>query len=83
MIKRRIGHFIQANRADFEGMLDLPDGDFAVVVISNGTWFAIDVAGNVRGDPDAVEREALSVGADVLVAGAAVGLARLALRSIR
>jgi hypothetical protein len=40
----------------------------------------VDVAGNVRGDPEAVEREALSLGADILEVGAVLGLARLARR---
>jgi hypothetical protein len=83
LVRTTIGLCLMANRAGFDGRAELPEGKFAVVVKSNGAWFAVDMAGNVRGDPEAVEREALSLGAGVLEVSAAVGLARLALRRFK
>jgi hypothetical protein len=79
-IVRKIGFLLNVNQ-DGGPLPNLPEGNFAVVVTVNEAWFTVDVAGNVRGDPEAIEREALALGADNLIAGAAVGIARLALRS--
>lgn len=61
---------------------DIPDGVYAAIVSAQGSWFTVDTAGNVRGNPEAVERKALAMGVDEnLQARGVVGLARLALRS--
>lgn len=75
------GIWITVNREGGHDHVSVP-GDYAAVVVSNGYYFTVDMAGNVRGDPAAVEREALSLGVhENLIAKAAVGLARLAMRS--
>ena len=67
----------EVSRAEF------PAGTFAVLVEVSSAWFAIDTAGNVRGDPEAVERQALLFDLNEnLPARAAVGMARLALRNL-
>jgi hypothetical protein len=57
---------------------DIPVGTFAFVANVNDAWFAVDAAGNVRGNPEAVEREALTLASDNLIAMGILGLARLA-----
>lgn len=73
---------LSVNREDFVGRAEIPDGAFAAIVTANDEWFAVDLSGNVRGNPEAVEREAMALGvAENLIAGAVVGLARLARRA--
>lgn len=77
------GFQITANSEGHIGYPEVPDGFFAAVVTANDAWFVIDVAGNVRGDPESVEREALAQGIDQnLIAAGVVGIARLARRKV-
>lgn len=77
----RAGIWIEANPEGGGPPYELPNGTFAAIVAANGKFFLVDTAGNVRGDPCAVEREALALGIDTnLVARGIIGLARLALR---
>lgn len=82
---RKAGIWITANDGShIETESGVPDGFFAAVGECNGPWFAVDVAGNVRGYPEAVEREALTLNpSENLMAAALVGLSRLALRASR
>lgn len=83
-IVRHIGFAMSADGLGCTGKAELPEGNFAVVITSGESWFAIDMAGNVRGNPEAVERAALSLGvAGNLPMQGIVGLARLALRASR
>ena len=79
---KRCGIWLTANRETHLHEPEIPDGTFAAVVTSNDAWFVVDTAGNVRGNPEAVEREALALNiVDNLIARAAVGLARLAMKA--
>jgi hypothetical protein len=79
---KRAGVWIQANEPGWQGEADIPDGTFAAIVAINEAWFAVDAVGNVRGNPEAVERVGLAAGVNQsLIALTIVGLARLAIKA--
>lgn len=75
---------VRRDKSDDSQSPDIQGKYAAVIDGPNGAYFTIDAQGNIRGNPEAVEREMLAIGvSDNLLALAGLGLARLALKSVK